>query len=101
MQPEVAYTELLRLARERALLGSCANLLEWDEETYMPPGGVEARSEQRALLAGLIQERGTDPRLADLLGEAAAFGPVSEPDSAAAVNVRELSRDFARATRLP
>jgi carboxypeptidase Taq len=106
MQPETAYTDLLCRARERALLGSCANLLEWDEETCMPPSGVLARSEQRALLAGLIHERATDPRLAELLAAAQGFAPLAplapdtEPDSAA-VNVRELARDFARATCLP
>ena len=63
MQPEAAYTELLRLARERALLASCANLLEWDEETYMPRGGAEHRGNQMALLAGLQHARTTDPRI--------------------------------------
>ncbi|MGZ8392743.1 MAG: carboxypeptidase M32, partial [Gemmatimonadales bacterium] len=67
MRPNAAYDELIRRAREEALLTSCDALLEWDEETYMPPGGVENRSEQRALLAGLLHERGTDPRVGELL----------------------------------
>ena len=33
----------------------------------MPSGGVENRSEQLALVAGLLHERGTDPRLGELL----------------------------------
>ena len=33
----------------------------------MPAGGVENRSEQLALVAGLLHERGTDPRLGELL----------------------------------
>jgi len=101
MQPEAAYKELLSLARERALLLSCANLLEWDEETYMPPGAVSVRSEQRALLAGLVHERTTSPRFGGLLDELAGSSLVADPVSPAAVNLRELSRDFARATCLP
>ena len=53
MRADQAYEELLRRVREEALLTSCEALLEWDEETYMPSGGVENRSEQLALLAGL------------------------------------------------
>ena len=69
MNANVAYAELVRRAREQALLDSCADLLEWDEETYMPSGAVAHRSEQRALLAGLSHERATDPWLGELLGE--------------------------------
>ena len=34
----------------------------------MPRGGVEHRAEQMALLAGLVHDRGTDPRYDELLG---------------------------------
>src|SRR5436305_4521707 len=101
MQPQAAYSELLTLARQRALLVSCQDLLEWDEETYMPPGGVEVRSRQRALLAGLVHERTTHPRCGELLGEIEGSSLVADPLSPAAVNVRELRRDYERATRLP
>ena len=62
-----AYDELMRRVREESLLTTVEALLEWDEETYMPPGGVENRSEQMALVAGLLHDRGTDPRLGELL----------------------------------
>src|SRR5436305_8520976 len=101
MQPQAAYAEPLTLARQRALLVSCQNRLEWDEETYVPPGGIEVRSRQRALLAGLIHERTTHPRMGELLGELAGSELVRDPLSPAAVNVRELTRDYERATRLP
>jgi hypothetical protein len=41
MQARVAYDELIRRAREEALLASCQELLGWDELTYLPRGGVE------------------------------------------------------------
>ena len=36
MKSQTAYEELVRLARQRAMLASCITLLDWDEETYMP-----------------------------------------------------------------
>src|SRR6478672_10377715 len=101
MRLEGAYAELVTRCREEALLTSVEALLEWDEETYMPPGGVENRSEQLALIAGLLHERGTDPRLGELLSELEGSELVAEPGSAAAVNVRELRREYDRFLRIP
>ena len=101
MQASKAYTELIRRVREEALLTSCEALLEWDEETYMPPGGVENRGEQLALLAGLLHDRGTDPRFGELLEELEGSDLVADPTTPAAVNVRELRREYSRYVRLP
>ena len=54
-----------------------------------------------ALLAGIHHERATHPRIGDLLGELERSDLVSDPDSPAAVNVRELRRVHSRLTRLP
>ena len=101
MRTDTAYAELIRRVREETLLTSCEALLQWDEETYMPPGGVENRSEQLALIAGLLHERGTDPRLGELLSELEGSELVADPGSPAAVNVRELRREYDRYLRLP
>jgi carboxypeptidase Taq len=101
MTAHEAYHELLRWSREQALLSSCHELLSWDEETYMPPGGVENRSRQLAFLAGLEHERATNPRLANLFAAVDGSDLVSDPLSPEAVNVREWRRDFDRLTRLP
>jgi carboxypeptidase Taq len=101
MGPHAAYDELIRRVREETLLTSCEALLEWDEETYMPPGGVENRSEQLALLAGLLHERGTDPRLGELLAELERSELLADPRSAVSVNVRELRREYDRYVRMP
>jgi carboxypeptidase Taq len=100
MEERPAYQELIRRAREDALLASCAALLEWDEVTYMPVGGVEHRGRQMALLAGLQHARATDPRVGALLAEL-ADAVAHDPQSDAAVNVRELRRIYDRLTRLP
>jgi carboxypeptidase Taq len=101
MQPQAAYDELLRLAREVALLANCAAVLGWDEDTYMPRGGAEHRANQLALLAGLEHERATDPRVGDLLAVVEGSPLVADPDAPAAVNVREWRRAYDRAVRVP
>jgi carboxypeptidase Taq len=96
-----AYEELITLSRETALLASCHQLLQWDAEICMPRSGVQHRGEQMALLAGLAHDRATDPRWAELLAIVEGSSVISDPESAAAVNVRERRRDFDRETKLP
>jgi carboxypeptidase Taq len=101
MRVEEAYQELKTRSRRRAVLGSCAALLSWDEQTYMPRGGSEHRADQLALLAGLHHEQATDPRIGELIAQIDGTELVADPESAEAVNVREWRRDFERATKLP
>ena len=86
MHADQAYDQLMRRVREESMLTGIEALLEWDEETYMPPGGVENRSEQLALVAGLLHERGTDPRLGELLDALEGSELLADPSSPAAVN---------------
>jgi len=92
VNPEQAYDEMIALSRAETLLASCLDLLEWDEEVCMPKRGVEHRAEQRALLAGLVHDRGTDPRYEELLVTVEGSDLVSDPESPEAVNVREIRR---------
>jgi carboxypeptidase Taq len=101
MRPDQAYDELMRRVREETLLTGIEALLEWDEETYMPPGGVEHRSEQLALVAGLLHERGTDPQVGELLGALEGSALLTDPAAPAAVNVRAIRREYDRFIRLP
>ncbi|MFQ5733905.1 MAG: carboxypeptidase M32 [Planctomycetaceae bacterium] len=95
------YEQLLGELKTVALLGSCAAVLGWDEQTYLPPAGAEHRANQLSLLAGLGHERATSPRLGELLAELEADGEPGDDDSAMAVNVREARRSYDRATKLP
>lgn len=101
MTPEAAYASLIHATREASLLASCAELLGWDEDTYMPSGGVAHRSRQMALLAGLVHERQTDPGLGELLDIVEGSPLTVDPLSVEAVNIRELRRVYDRARRVP
>ena len=50
-------------------LESAANVLDWDQNVNMPPGGAEARGRQTATLRRLAHERFIDPDLGKLLDE--------------------------------
>jgi carboxypeptidase Taq len=101
MEPRAAYEELIRRVREETLLASCAELLGWDEDTYMPHGGAAHRGNQLALLAGLVHAKATDPRIGDLLAAVEGSSLLGDPQAAEAVNVREIRRAYQRLTRLP
>jgi carboxypeptidase Taq len=101
MNPDEAYAELIRLSREKTVLLSSLAMLQWDAEICMPRGGVKHRGDQMALIAGIVHDRATDPRFGEMLSAVESSSRVSDPESAEAVNVRELRRDFDRETRLP
>jgi carboxypeptidase Taq len=97
-----AYEELIERRKDAALLGGTAALLAWDQHTNMPPGGVEQRSRQLAQLAGLAHERTTDPRVGELLAECESDNElIGDRHSDSAANLREIRREYDRATKLP
>lgn len=99
-ETQEAYTELKRELRELAVLKSCASVLGWDEQTYLPHNGAEHRANQLALLSGLAHDRGTSPRLGDLLDRASALLS-SDESSPVSANIREARRRYDRAAKLP
>ncbi len=96
-----AYADLIRREKEAALLGSCASLLDWDHQTYMPSKGAAHRAEQLGLLAALVHRQATAPEIGECLARVEGSDLVADPASPAAVNVREIRRSYDRAVRLP
>ena len=96
------YEELVALIKEANLLCSTGSLLSWDQETMMPAGGVEHRARQLAQLARLSHEMATSTRIGELIRECERDARIMKsPTSVAAVNVRELRKDYDRKARLP
>ncbi len=79
-------------------LQAAAAVLEWDLETYMPPGGAEARIAQIATLRRLAHEAFTSAQTAALLDEASG---AADNDSLASDLLRVVRRDYDRERRLP
>ncbi|HEU4456802.1 MAG TPA: carboxypeptidase M32 [Longimicrobium sp.] len=94
------YAELAAHLRETATLQSASSLIGWDQETYMPPKAAAARGEQIAALSAIVHERRTSARLGDLLAACEADSAVTG-DPVLAASIREVRRDYDRATKLP
>ncbi|MGA2582878.1 MAG: carboxypeptidase M32 [Tepidisphaeraceae bacterium] len=95
------YESLISELKQHALLGSVAALLGWDERTYMPQNGAELRANQSSMLARMIHERFTSPRIGELLASVESSDLVKDPLGDPAVNVRHTRRRYDRATKLP
>ena len=99
--PAEAYAELLTRSRETSLLRSCAGVLDWDQQTYMPKAGAALRGDQLALLASMAHKQAIDPAFGELLLAVEATPFVADPDSIEAANVREWRHGYDRATKIP
>ena len=53
-------------------------LMSWDQETYMPKGGAEIRSQQRSTLAALRHQLATDKALGTLMKDLISANNLSE-----------------------
>jgi carboxypeptidase Taq len=98
---EKLLKELYDINREATILGSCHSVLDWDERTYMPRGGAENRANMISLIAGMVHEKLTSPRIGEIIGELLSDGINSNEDSIDAANVRELKRDYDLNVKIP
>lgn len=97
---DTPYELLRKRLREVATLGSAAGLLGWDQETMMPPEAAGFRAEELSLIATLAHERFTDPAVGDWIAHCESNADLAS-DGVQVADVRELRRDWDRATRLP
>ncbi len=82
-------------------LNMISALLNWDETTYMPPGGAPARGRQMGLVAELEHAKMTDPAIGKLLDELRPYEESLPYDSDDASLIRVTRRDYERATKVP
>jgi carboxypeptidase Taq len=101
MTRENELAELKRRLQEISDLHGAESVLNWDQATYMPQGGADARGRQMALLSRLGHERLADPAVGRLLDSLAPWAEAQGADSDAAALMRVTRRDFERATRVP
>ena len=80
---------------------SAAAVLDWDQHTYMPPGGAEPRALQLATLSRIAHEQFTSARTRTLLDAAELLLDSLEPDSNDAALLRVTRRDLTKASKLP
>ncbi|MGO8672409.1 MAG: carboxypeptidase M32 [Capsulimonadaceae bacterium] len=84
-----------------ATIHSISAVLDWDQQTYMPPGGAERRAGQIALTSKLAHDLLVSSETERLLAAAERDGAGLDPDSDEAAYLRVARRDFDRAAKLP
>jgi carboxypeptidase Taq len=99
------YKSALAELRQRLLeiddLQRAKDVLEWDQTTYMPPGGAAGRARQLATLETIGHARRSDPELGKLLEDLQDTLDKLPEDSDEAALIRVAQRDYDRNTRIP
>jgi carboxypeptidase Taq len=105
MKTTESLEKLRRIDREYRCLEKALAVLQWDEETCLPPGGVEERAEQLALLQGLAHQRLVSPETGRLLDELGSTteNPRGDPALPPLEGdfLRVLRRSYDREAKLP
>ncbi len=78
-----------------------AAVLGWDQETYMPPGGAQARGQQLSTLSRIAHDKFTSDEIGQLLEDLAGDAADWDPDSDEARLVKVARRDYLKATKVP
>ncbi len=82
-------------------LGTAGAVLGWDQRTYMPAKGSEARARQLSTIAKLTHEMFVAAETRDLLGAAEADAGDWGEDSNERAMLRVARRNFDKATKVP
>jgi carboxypeptidase Taq len=81
MNPETQLVELKTIINEYTDLVATLGLLHWDLETYMPPGGSQARGHQLATLTRIAHKKFTSDEVGQLLEDLTPYANELDRDS--------------------
>ncbi|MBS0627025.1 MAG: carboxypeptidase M32 [Verrucomicrobia bacterium] len=100
-----AFKKLLKLSTKITTLQSIHQLLEWDQETYMPEGAIQSRSDQLQLLSEILHKQKTSSSYKKALSDFIDLsnGNVKEANASLEEKAcaREWRRQFLHDTKLP
>jgi len=93
--------QLKKILAEVADLENSAALLEWDQQTYMPPGGTEVRGNQMGTLESLAHRKFTSDEVGQLLEDLKPHAEELDPDADDARLIQVANREYQRKRRIP
>jgi carboxypeptidase Taq len=82
-------------------LDSATALLSWDQQTYMPPGGVIARGNQIGTLSSLGHSKFISEEVGKLLEDLKTYAESLDPESNDACLIEVTTRDYRKQTKVP
>lgn len=91
---KIILNEVSDLVGAQAVLG-------WDQQTYMPPGGAEARGEELSTLARITHERFTGDELGSLLQDLLPQADTLDPESDDARLIKVTNREYGKQKKVP
>jgi len=97
----LAYRELLLKTKNATVLGTAEGIIHWDMETMMPPGAVEQRSEQLALLSRLQHKLATDPEIGKILSTIQTSPTYQTLNQEQQRNIYLINKNYLEQTSLP
>lgn len=98
---EKKLQELKRRLAEVADLQNAAAMLSWDQQTYMPPGGAEARGNQLGTLSSIAHRKFVSDEMGQLLEDLESNTDELDPDSDEARLIQVVRRNFDKKTKVP
>jgi carboxypeptidase Taq len=98
---ESKLSELKNSLGEVMDLENVANLLEWDQQTHMPVGGVEDRSYHIATIKSLKHKKFTSEEIGKLLEELKPYAEQLDPDSHDARLIRVTGEKYNKKVKVP
>jgi carboxypeptidase Taq len=96
-----AYKQLLAKAKDSVVLSTAEGIIHWDMETMMPPGAVEQRSQQLALLSRIHHKLATDPEIGKLLAQAKSSPTYDAMGQVEKRNIYLIEKSYREQTALP
>ncbi len=88
-----------KIQKELTLLSQTIGLLEWDQQTYMPSQGHEARAEKMAFLSKILHEKKTSQEFYQLVEK--LFNDLKSLDSKEKIMITKLHKDLTKSKKLP
>ena len=76
-------------------------ILNWDQSTYMPPGGAAARGRQMSTVARIAHEKFTDAAVGKLLDDLQPYEESLPYDHDDAALIRVTRRNYEQLTKVP
>lgn len=101
MDPKVSLIQLKQRLNEVMDLVHIRNVLSWDQQTYMPPGGTRDRGHHRATISRLAHVKYTSDEIGALLEELKPYAEELDPDSDDARLVKVAAREYGKRTKVP
>ena len=98
---EQMLAELKQRLREISDLRAAGAVLSWDQATYMPEGGADARGRQGATLYRLAHEQAVAPAIGKLIDALASYGESLPHESDDASLIRVARREYRKAIKIP